>query len=193
MPALNVRVLQFDTLINYLQTEGPVKDGANMYYLARLSTRNGVYEPRDNTISELKSSGNLRLIQNQDIINGMMDFERSIAQYTNLLDIEAKENMLSYPLLGTLFDARVFDKMVVVQNNRLTEKEYASGSTNNTLMPPDNPQLISHDKEKINLLIYYLHQRKSSFMGEMRRLSVQRAVVEKLIETINREYHLKDE
>jgi len=193
LPALYVRVSQFDALISYLETEGPVKDGANMYYLARLSTRNGVYEPRDNTITELKSSGNLRLIQNQDIINGMMDFERSIAQYTNLLDIEAKENMLSYPLLGTLFDARVFDKMVVVQNNRLTEKEYASGSTNNTLMPPGNPQLISHDKEKINLLIYYLHQRKSSFMGEMRRLSVQRAVVEKLIETINREYHLKDE
>lgn len=193
LPALYVRVLKFDTLISCLETEGPVKDGANMYYLARLSTRNSIYEPRDNTIAELKSSGNLRLIQNQDIINGMMDFERAIGQYTNLLDIESKENVLSYPLLGTLFDAKVFDKMVTVQNTGLTEKEYATGSTNNTLMPPGNPQLLGHDKEKINLLIYYLHQRKSSFMGEIRRLTAQRALGVKMIETINKEYHLENE
>jgi hypothetical protein len=60
-------------------------------------------------------------------------------------------------------------------------------------MPPGNPQLISHDKEKINLLIYYLHQRKSSFMGEMRRLTAQRQLGVNMINMINREYHLDDE
>jgi len=193
LPALYNRTLKFDTLISYLETEGTVKDGANMYYLARLSTRNNIYEPRDNTMAELKSSGNLRLIQNQDIINGIMDYERAIGQYINLLDIESKENVLSYPLLGTLFDAKVFDKMVTVNNIGLTEKEYAGGSTNNTLKPPGNPQLTGHDKEKINLLIYYLHQRKSSFMGEMRRLTTLRTLVEKMIQTINKEYHLENE
>ncbi|GAC1306685.1 MAG: hypothetical protein NVSMB24_17370 [Mucilaginibacter sp.] len=191
IPSLYRRVLSFDTLISCLETPGPVKNGGRMYYLARLSTRNGIFEPSDNTIIELKSSGNLRLIQNIEIVNGLMDFERSLGQYTNLLDIESKENVLSYPLLGQLFDAKVFDKMVIIKNKNLTEKEYAAGSTNNTMMPPGNPQLLSYDKEKINLLIYYLHQRKSSFMGELRRLSAQQELVEKLIRMINQEYELQ--
>jgi hypothetical protein len=193
VPSLYNRILKFDTLINYLETDGIVKDGANMYYIARMSTRNSIYEPRDNTITELKSSGNLRLIHNSDIVNGLMDFERSIGQYTNLLDIEGKEDLLSYPLLGTLFDARVFDKIIVIKKSILTEKEYAAGSANGTMMPPGNPQLISHDKEKINLLIYYLHQRKSSFMGEMRRLTAQRQLGVNMINMINKEYHLENE
>ena len=182
-----------DTLISYLETPGIVKNGSNMYFLARISTRNSIFEPIDNTILEMKSSGNLRLIRNREIINGLMNFERMIAQYTNLLDIEGKEDVLSYPLIGELFDARIFNKMVVVKNLNLTEREYATGATTNTLKPPGNPQLISQDKEKINMLIYYLHQRKSSFLGEVRRLLSQKELVEKLIQLINKEYNLEDE
>jgi hypothetical protein len=193
LPSLYKRVAEFDSLITYLETPGPVKNGSDMYFLARAATRNSVFEPNDNTILEMKSSGNLRLIRNREIVNNLMNFERSIAQYTNLLDIEGKENVLSYPLLGELFDATVFNKMVRIKSEMLTEKEYAIGSTNNMQRPPGNPQLLSHDKTKINLLIYYLHQRKSSFMGEMRRLTVQKQLVEKLIEQINKEYKLGDE
>jgi hypothetical protein len=193
LPSLYTRVSEFDSLITYLETPGPVKNGSDMYYLARVATRNGIFEPNDNAILEMKSSGNLRLIRNREIVNNLMDFERSIAQYINLLDIESKENVLSYPLLGELFDATVFNKMVKIKNEMLTEKEYAIGSTNNMSRPEGNPQLLSHDKIKINLLIYYLHQRKSSFMGEMRRLTVQKQLVEKLIDQINKEYKLGDE
>jgi hypothetical protein len=193
LPSLYKRIGEFDSLITYLETPGPVKNGSDMYFLARAATRNSVFEPNDNTILEMKSSGNLRLIRNREIVNNLMNFERSIAQYVNLLDIEGKENVLSYPLLGELFDATVFNKMVRIKNEMLTEKEYAIGSTNNMMRPLGNPQLLSHDKTKINLLIYYLHQRKSSFMGEMRRLTVQKQLVEKLIEQINKEYKLGDE
>jgi hypothetical protein len=170
-----------------------VKDGSNMYYLARISTRNSVFAPSDNTILEMKSSGNLRLIRNRDIINGLMDFEQSIAEYTNLVDIEGKENVMSYPLLAELFDASIFNKMVTRSDKYLTEKEYAAGSTNMILKPPGNPQLIDHDKVKLNLLIFYLHQRKSSFLGEARRLLVQKQQVEKLIKMINKEYKLDND
>ncbi len=192
-PSLYKRILKYDTLISYIETEAPVENGANMYYLARLSTRNNIYESRNNTITELKSSGNLRLIQDRNLVNDMMDFERAIGEYANLLDIEAKENVLSYPLLGTLFDARIFDKMVVIKKTLTTEQEYAAGSTNGTIMPSGNPQLINRDKEKINLLIYYLHQRKSSFMGEMRRLLAQKELAKKMIKEINNQYHLENE
>ena len=194
IPSLYKRILNFDTLVSYLETPGRVNNGSNMYYLARLSTRNAIFEPSDNTVLEMKSSGNLRLIGDREIVNGLLNIERSLEQYRNLVDIEQKEDVMSYPLLGQLFDARVFDKMLILKKNRaLSEKEYAGQSVNVLVKPPGNPQLISHDKEKINLLIYYLHQRKSSFMGELRHMMGQKILVEKLIKQINKEYNLEDE
>jgi len=194
IPSLYNRILKFDTLITYLETPGLVENGSNMYLLARLSTRNAIYEPNNNTILEMKSSGNLRLIRNREIINDLLNTERLLEQYRNLVDIEEKEDVLSYPLLGQLFDATVFDKMLILKRNKaLSEKEYAGQSINVLEKPPGNPQLISHDKEKINLLIYYLHQRKSSFMGELRQMMGQKIMVEKLIKLINKEYQLENE
>jgi len=194
IPSIYARVSKFDTLISYLETQGPVKDGGNMYFLARLSTRNAIFEPSDNTILEMKSSGNLRLIRSRDIVNNLMNIERLLEQYRNLVDIEQKEDVLSYPLLGQLFDAAIFDRMANTSKNRiLSEQEYARQSISLLTKPPGNPQLIEHDKEKLILLIYYLHQRKSSFLGETRQLMGIKLLVEKLIKQIDQEYKLEDE
>ena len=123
-----------------------------------------------------------------------MNIERTVEQYRNLVDIEAKEDVMSYALLGQLFDAVVFDKMTNVQRNRiLSEKEYARQSISILAKPIGNPQLLSRDKEKINQLIYYLHQRKSSFLGEIRQLKEQKKDAVELIKLINKEYDLNDE
>ena len=194
IPSLYKRIAGFDTLINYLETPGVVDSGSNMYYLARLSTRNAIFEPSDNTILEMKSSGNLRLIRSRDIVNNLMNIERLLEQYRNLVDIEQKEDVMSYPLLGQLFDAAIFDKMQFNRKNRTrSEKEYAAQSANILVKPPGNPQLLNRDKEKINELVYYLHQRKSSFGGEARDLTGLKILVEKLIKMINKEYKLEDE
>jgi len=194
MPSLYRRIAGFDTLINYLGTPGVVDSGSNMYFLARLSTRNAIFEPSDNTILEMRSSGNLRLIRDREIINQLMDIERLLEQYRNLVDIEQKEDVMSYPLLGQLFDATIFNKMQSAKKKpNLSEKEYAAQSLSSLVKPPGNPQLLNHDKEKINELIYYLHQRKSSFGGEARDLTGLKMRVEKLINVINKEYKLEDE
>ncbi|HVW14960.1 MAG TPA: hypothetical protein VHB54_14085 [Mucilaginibacter sp.] len=194
VPALGSRVDKFDTLINYLETEGTVKDGANMYFLGRLSTRNAIFEPGDNTVLEMKSSGNLRLIRNRDIINGLMNMERTLEQYRNLVDIEEKEDVMSYPLIGQLFDAAVFNKMTSESKMKtLSEKEYAGQSINLLEKPSGNPQLISHGREKINELIYYLHQRKSSFLGEIRLLLRLKKMDAALLDQLNKEYKLNNE
>lgn len=194
IPALQARVAKFDTLISNLETEGTVKDGANMYYLARLSTRNAIFEPGDNTVLEMKSSGNLRLIRNREIINGLMNMERTLEQYKNLVDIEEKEDVMSYPLMGQLFDASVFEKMTSVSKNRIvSEKEYASQSVSVLQKPSGNPQLINRDKGKINELVYYLHQRKSSFLGEVRHMMGIKKLDIELVKQLSNEYKLRDE
>lgn len=194
LPALGVRADKFDTLITYLDTNRFVKQGANMYFLGRLSTRNAIFEPNDNTVLEMKSSGNLRLIRDRDVVNGLMNIERLLAQYRNLLDIEEKEDVMSYPLIGKLFDAVIFNQMTSKSKTRvLSEQEYAGQSINLLEKPPGNPQLISHDREKINELIYYLHQRKSSFLGELRLLLRLKKIETDLLNLLNKEYKLTDE
>ena len=59
--------------------------------------------------------------------------------------------------------------------------------------PPGNPQLRKHNEDDINQLIFYFHERKSSFVGGIRLLTVQKQYAAALIQLINKEYHLKDE
>jgi len=194
IPALYSRMLGFDTLINYLETPAPVKDGSNMYYLARYATRSTVFEPTDNSIQEMKSSGNLRLIRSREIVNDLMNFERATAQYNHLDDIAQREDLLTYPLIGQLFDATIFNKMVIYKKYvGGAEKDYATGQRNVTIRPPGNPQLRSATRDQVNLLIYYLHQRKSTFMGEIHDLDDQRKLATSIIKKINKEYRLEDE
>jgi hypothetical protein len=194
IPALHARMLSFDTLINYLETPGPVKEGSNMYYLARYATRSTVFEPTDNTIQEMKSSGNFRLIRSREIVNDLMNFERATAQYNHLDDIAQREDLLTYPLIGQLFDATIFNKMVVYKKYvGGAEKDYATGQRNTTIRPPGNPQLRSASPDQVNLLVYYLHQRKSTFMGEIHDLDDQRKLAASIIKRINKEYRLDDE
>jgi hypothetical protein len=194
IPALYTRMMGFDTLINYLEKPGRAKDGANMYYLARYVTRSTIFEPSDNTILEMKSSGNLRLIRSREIVNDLMNFERVTAQYKNLDDIAQREDILSYPLIGQLFDATIFNKMVIFKKYLGgSEKDYATGQRNVTIRPPGNPQLRSANSDQVNLLIYYLHQRKSTFMGEIHDLDEQRKLATSIIKKIKKEFSLDNE
>ena len=61
LPTLFQRVKDFDTLISLLQVKGVNPHGAELYYYARLSTRSRVFSANNNTIVELKNSGNFRL------------------------------------------------------------------------------------------------------------------------------------
>lgn len=194
IPALHSRMLGLDTLINYLETPAPVKEGSNMYFLARYATRSTVFESSDNTIQEMKSSGNLRLIRSREIVNNLINFERATAQYNNLVDIAQKENLLTYPLIGQLFNASIFNKMVVFKKLMGgAEQDYATGRRTGTIRPPGNPQMRSASEDQVNLLIYYLHQRKSTFMGEIYDLVDQRKLAASIIKAINKEYRLEDE
>jgi hypothetical protein len=62
----------------------------------------------------------------------------------------------------------------------------------NITKPGGNPQLRNHNPDAINQLIFDLHERNGSFIGEVGILKEQKAEEIALIETINAQYHLKD-
>ena len=196
IPALFRRVNDFDTLISLLQVQGTNPFGADLYYYALLSTRSRIFSANNNTITELKNSGNFRLITNKKIIDELINFQKVIDSYINLSVVDNKESEMLYPLLGSLFDANIFDKMIKTDakgSAYSVDSVTASLTIENLLKPPGNPQLRNHNENDINQLIFYLHERKSSFVGEIRLLLFQKQTAAELIQSINKEYHLKDE
>ena len=196
IPNLFQKVDDFDSLISLLQISGNSEHGSDMYYYARLSTRSRIFSASNNTITELKNSGNFRLITEKEVINGLTSFQKIVDSYINLSVIDNKEAELLYPLLGSLFDASVFNKMVP-SNFKVNAFSVDSVTANlvmeNLLKPTGNPQLLNHDKDKINLLIFYLHERKSTFVGEARLLLQQKKYAAVLIQSINEKYNLNNE
>lgn len=83
--------------------------------------------------------------------------------------------------------------MITADTNGLNAFQINSStnlSFNNIIKPVNNPALRKLYKDAMSLLIYYLHQRKATFIGEMRLLRVQKREGEELIQLINSEYHL---
>ncbi|MBS1729800.1 MAG: hypothetical protein JSS67_03380 [Bacteroidetes bacterium] len=194
IPALYQRINDFDTLIKLLEIPGNTNRGSEMYYLARLSTRIGTYVSNDNTIMELKNSGNFRLIRKQNIIDELLEYEKIKESYEGLYSMQLRENDLTYPLIGNLFDSKVFDQMLTISDTSyFNESDFAVGSKSYTQAPKGNPQLRNHDADKINLLIYYLHQRKSSFNAEILVMKKQKQKVNEIIDLLNKEYNLKNQ
>ncbi|HXS54626.1 MAG TPA: hypothetical protein VN726_00800 [Hanamia sp.] len=192
IPLLFFRINQFDSLIWVLQQPEPVSNGGGLYYLARSSTRVRMFEPTNTTITELEHSGNLRLITNRKVIDGLIKFQKIIASYEALMPVDIHEADLSYPLIGNLFDASVFNTMVKTGGEDFSLDTSAS-IFSNLIKPTGNPQLRNHDPDKINLLIFYLHERKSTFIGEAGILQEQKKSAASLIQIINREYRLNNQ
>ena len=196
IPTLFKRVNDFDTLISLLQVQGVNPYGSDLYYYARLSTRSRIFSANNNTITELKNSGNFRLITNKKIIDRLTNFQKIIDSYVNLVAVDNKESEMLYPLLGSLFDATVFNKMIKADAKARAfsvDSVTASLALENLIKPPGNPQLRPHNEDAVNQLIFDLHERKSSFVGEIRLLLFQKQNATVLIQSINKEYHLKDE
>ena len=193
VPSLFQKVNDYDTLISLLQVKGVNPRGADLYYYARLSTRDRVFNANNNTIAELKNSGNFRLISNKKVIDGLTNFQKIIDSYLNLSAVDKNESEMLYPFLGNLFDASVFNTMIKADAKGTAysvDSVTASLTMENLLKPEGNPQLRNNNADAINQLIFTLHERKSSFVGEIRLLLFQKQDAKVLIDLIDKEYHL---
>jgi hypothetical protein len=191
----NIRIREFDSLINMLKHPVKVPDGADMYYLARLATRGTVFGDINNTLAQLNTSGNLRLISSRMVADNIVTYENHIETFKEVHDIDNREQLALYPYLGTVFNAFVLDSMLAITTDTSADPNnvhLARGFSSDVHRPGGNPQLISSNPKEINSLMYVLDQRKGTFVAEIRLLYEQKMQAKKLIEFINKEYHLKD-
>ena len=165
-----------DSLIWYLNSPKPNQYGQRIYLLARQLTRTLNFIPADGTIKQLKNSGGLRLIKNQQASDSIMAYDQAIDRV--LLTQTRQENEITEirPMMGKLLDPNVLETMVY----------------GDVVQPPSgNPALRTLEKEFILDFIYAVHQLKGSDALNAVRLQRLKERAIGIILFLKKEYHLK--
>jgi hypothetical protein len=166
-----------DSLMYLLSNPGLNLSGNDLYFYARFVTKVNFFKSNDRTIAQLKNSGGLRLIRNQQASNSIMSYQQLLESLEINKEIEEKETAFLYPYLSRLFDSAVFESMV--DNN---------GNINR---PMNNPSLRSVNQEEIKEFMFYLHQKKTSYIFTIDFLNNLHAKAVNLIRFLQQEYQVK--
>jgi hypothetical protein len=164
-----------DSLMYLLNNPGGLS-GNDLYYYARFVTKVNFFKSNDRTITQLKNSGGLRLIRNQQASDSIMSYEQLLENLETNKEIEQRETAFLYPYLSKLFDPNVFESMV--DNYGIINR------------PVNNPSLRNVNQEQIKEFMFYLHQKKTSYLFTIDFLNALHAKAVNLIRFLQQEYQV---
>jgi hypothetical protein len=180
-----------DTLLTLLRPKVKNDRTAAMYYHARMvSLKSPFFEIFDRTYSQMKSSGNLRLLHSREVADSITSYYFSVADihsqtsYIHELVLEYFKNA------SVVFDGSVFQKMW-----------YDAGFTSigapdfkqNLLKPPQgNPPLADTSKSSVTVLVNSIHFLYSRIFVTRTQIIRQNEKAIRLIKYLQKEYKLKE-
>lgn len=167
-----------DSMMNFLETQTTRGNESDVYYLGRLLIRTQRFQTSDRTITQLKNSGSLRLIRNEQAADSIIGYQKLVETIlTNIAD-ERDERRDVDPLMSLIFDPYVFDKML--DDNNIIHK------------PSGNPPLRSYDASLHQDLAYRIHQLKGSNRILYTRLIQLHEKATSVIGFLKKEYRIKN-
>ena len=168
---------QLDSLI-YLLSEQKVKGYENeLYYLGRLLVRTTRFQSNDRTITQLKFSGSLRLIRNENAADSIIAYQKLVDIILANQEDDRIERRAADPLLTRIFDPFVFNSML--------------DEFNNINKPVNHPPLRSYDFSIQQDLAYCINQIKGSNIIIKNRLELLNEKAKNSIKFLKIEYRLK--
>jgi hypothetical protein len=168
---------QIDSLIDLLN-QHKIKGYENeLYYLARTLVRTSRFQSNDRTITQLRFSGSLRLIRNEDAADSIISYQKLVDIILANQEDDRIERRAADPMLTRMFDPFVFNKML--------------DDFNNVNRPGDSPPLRSYDVSVQQDLAYCINQIKGSNIIIKTRLELLNEKAKNTIEFLRREYRLK--
>lgn len=165
-----------DSLIWYLNASNPNQFGQRIYFFARQLTRTTNFFAADRTIKQLKNSGGLRLIRNQQASDSIQAYDQAIERFQ--LSQSRQESELSdiRPMMGRLMNANVLETMIEGED----------------IHPPvGNPSLRTVNKEFLLDFIYAIHQLKGSDEVASSQLQKLKEKAARIIQFLEQEYHMQ--
>ena len=170
------KIRTLDSLIQYVNDADPNQHSQMIYFWARQLTRTNRFLSSDRTIKQLKNSGGLRLIRNQQVSDSIMAYDENIERFYYYQNRQTDEVLVVSPLMGKLLNANVLETMIVGQAIQ---------------RPPGNPPLRSVDKELILDFLYDVHQLKTSDVFLITTLQRLKERATTTIQFLKKEYHLE--
>jgi hypothetical protein len=149
-----------------------------IYYCARrFSIVDYVFHMTDGTLMQLKNSGGLRLIQQQDIVDSLQSYYNLYQQHEDHRQLDLLQLRDYRETMIQMFDVRIFDAMV---------KKFPI-----IIVPPGNPPLLKSNYSLINELLIRIQ-----FCKRINQLNIQYLTELKdkaigLIEQVKKEYNIK--
>lgn len=168
---------QLDSLTGLLN-EQKIKGYENeLYFLARVLVRTKRFQSNDRTITQLKNSGSMRLIRNENAADSIISYQNLVEYTLQNQDDERIERRAADPILAGMFDPFVFDKML--------------DKFNNVNKPSNNPPLRSYERNLQLDLAYCINQIKGSNIIIQTRLDQLYSKAKNIIGFLKKEYHLR--
>ena len=171
-PALDA----IDSLMYLLKSPDRNKKASRIYYLARSFTmRSDLLFPSERTYTQMRSSGHLRLIHNQEIADSVSYYYNSLRQIENQNE-RITDRMNQYFLtVHKVFDAAIF--LQISKDKKM----------------PEGPsvQLLTNDPSAINELLTRVQYLYATFLFTQNLGTARYKTAESLIELIKKEYHLE--
>lgn len=156
----------------------------DIYYYSRILALLNPFLYSNSTITQLKSSGSLRLIKNDDLADSIVQYDVwSQRIFTNDANIQ---NLIRdfRSSLGLIFHVLVISKM---SDNRMITN---SGSGSFIKRPEEVLPLITEDPKLINQLCVYAEFLAALYQSHFNAMTAQKIRAIKLIAFIKKEYRL---
>ena len=170
------RMQQLDSLM-YLLSNQKIKGYENdLYFLGRWLIRSRGFQSNDRTIIQLKNSGSLRLIKNEQAADSMISYQKLVETLVINQQDERGERNNAFPVLTRMFNPFVFDKMVTIHGIN---------------KPTDNPPLRSYDPNIQLDLAAYVHTLRGSAFIMKSRMELLNTKATNLIAFLQKKYHLE--
>jgi hypothetical protein len=167
-----------DSLINRVHSDSTIANTNDLYYYARLASKNDIFPANTRTIDQMKNSGGFRLIRKEQVASAIMAYYSELPQIQSLELTEQSETNEYRKIAVQIFSAFVFNEI---------------NSTSKVVRPANNPALRTIDKKLLGDLAGWVHYIKNTRIGlsEYKKSLLKKG--EKLIRLIQEEYHLKYE
>jgi hypothetical protein len=167
---------QLDSLVYFLREQKIKGYESELYYLGRVLVRSSRFQNSDRTITQLKYSGSLRLIRNEEAADSIMSYQKLVDYILQNIDDERIERRAADPILTRIFNPFVFDEML--------------DEFNNVNKPNYDPPLRSYDISLQQDLAFIINQIKGSNIIITTRLKLLNEKAANTITFLKKEYRL---
>jgi hypothetical protein len=173
-----------DSLVYIMKSPELNKYLSDAYFYARILAIVNPLLFSNATVTQLKSSGSLRLIRKESVADSIVQYD-VWTQRIKAVD-ENIQNLIGdfRSTAGLIFDASVFSNM----SNNLLIRNNGSGAF--VSRPKQLLPLIDDDKKTINQLCVYAHFLAALYQSHFNNLISQQKRAINLIQLLKKEYHL---